>query len=309
LHERHEQSRNGVVGIFARGSGGGRRQDDREQEGVEDFHSFAFEGRMLCTRANHVSMVATLFPSTLIATGGLIFAFEQSTFVGKVILFALFIASVFSWTVMVTKFRVVQRAKDQRRLFLDQFRADRQPLHLYTDRTRFEGAPVFSVYKAGCKELTYQLLGSPEVDETFRARLDSALKISPSQMRVVATAMERAVGETSLRLESQMIVLATAVSGAPFLGLLGTVWGVMDTFSDVAAAGSANLAAMAPGVSAALITTVLGLLVAIPAMFGYNYLLTTLRGMIVEMDNFAAELASEFEHKYVDHGDRSRTWR
>jgi biopolymer transport protein ExbB/TolQ len=228
---------------------------------------------------------------------------------GKIILLLLFVGSVFSWTVMVTKFRTVQRAQTQRRLFLERFRADRQPLHLYTDRTRFEGAPVFTVYKAGCKELTYQLLGSPDVDETFRARLDSAIKISPSQMRVVATAMERAVGETALRLESQMIVLATAVSGAPFLGLLGTVWGVMDTFSGVAAAGSASLAAMAPGVSAALITTVLGLLVAIPAMFGYNYLLTTLRGMIIEMDNFAAELASEFEHKYVDHGDRGRTWK
>ena len=107
-----------------------------------------------------------------------------------------------------------------------------------------------------------------------------------------------------LKLESQMILLATAVSGAPFLGLLGTVWGVMDTFGGVAAAGSANLAAMAPGVSAALITTVTGLLVAIPAMFGYNFLVTSIRAMIVEMDNFAAELASEFEHKYVDHGTR-----
>lgn len=98
-----------------------------------------------------------------------------------------------------------------------------------------------------------------------------------------------------------MILLATAVSGAPFLGLLGTVWGVMETFGDVAAAGSANLAAMAPGVSAALITTVTGLLVAIPAMFGYNYLVTTVRAMVVQLDNFAAELASEFEHKFVDH--------
>jgi biopolymer transport protein ExbB/TolQ len=167
---------------------------------------------------------------------------------------------------------------------------------------------VFAVYRAGCKELTFQLLGSAEVDETFRGRLDAAPKISPAQMRVVSTAMERAVGETALRLESQMILLATAVSGAPFLGLLGTVWGVMDTFGDVAAAGSASLAAMAPGVSAALITTVTGLLVAIPAMFGYNYLVTTLRGMVVELDNFAAELASEFEHKYVDHGERRTAW-
>ena len=137
----------------------------------------------------------------------------------------------------------------------------------------------------------------------------STARISPAQMRVVISAMERAVGETALKLESQMIVLATAVSGAPFLGLLGTVWGVMETFSDVAKAGSANLAAMAPGVSAALITTVTGLLVAIPAMFGYNYLVTTLRGIIVGLDNFGAELGSEFEHKYVDHGTREQTWK
>jgi biopolymer transport protein ExbB/TolQ len=168
---------------------------------------------------------------------------------------------------------------------------------------------VFAVYKAGCQELTFQLLGSSEVDETFRGRLEIAPKISPTQMRVVTSAMERAVGETALSLESQMILLATAVSGAPFLGLLGTVWGVMETFAGVAAAGSANLAAMAPGVSAALITTVTGLLVAIPAMFGYNFLVTTIRATIVELDNFGAELASAFEHKYVDHAERQKPWK
>ena len=124
----------------------------------------------------------------------------------------------------------------------------------------------------------------------------SRTKSRPAQMHAVNAAMERAVGETALKLESQMILLATAVSGAPFLGLFGTVWGVMDTFTGVAEAGSPNLAAMAPGVSGALITTVTALCVAIPAMFGYNFLVTSIRGMIVEMDNFAAELASEFEH-------------
>lgn len=254
-------------------------------------------------------MAAMIFPTNFLASGGIVFAFENSTLPGRLILLSLFIGSIFSWSVMVTKFRVIRHARRRREQFLDVFRADRQPLRIYTDRMRFEGAPVFSVYKAGCRELTFQLLGSADVDETFRARLDIAQKISPAQMRVVTTAMERAVGETALRLESQMILLATAVSGAPFLGLLGTVWGVMETFGDVAAAGSANLAAMAPGVSAALITTVTGLLVAIPAMFGYNYLVTTIRAMIVELDNFAAELASEFEHKYVDHGERVRSWK
>ncbi len=256
-------------------------------------------------------MAVTFFPTLLAASGSgsLLFVFEQLALPGWIILLSLFFASIFSWTVMVTKFRTIRRAQQRRDQFLALFRTDRQPLRIYTDRIRFDGAPLFAVYKAGCQELTFQLLGSAEVDETFRGRLDSAPRISPAQMRVVTSAMERAVGETALNLESQMIILATAVSGAPFLGLLGTVWGVMETFGDVAASGSANLAAMAPGVSAALITTVTGLLVAIPAMFGYNYLVTTLRGIIVGLDNFAAELGSEFEHKYVDHGERAKTWK
>ena len=75
----------------------------------------------------------------------------------------------------------------------------------------------------------------------------------------------------------------------------------MDTFTGVAIAGKPNLAAMAPGVSGALVTTVTALLVAIPAMFGYNFILTSIRSLIVQMDNFAAELESEFEHRYVSH--------
>lgn len=237
----------------------------------------------------------------LLADGGFLFALEHSTLPGKTVLLCLFIGSIFSWSVMVTKLRMVSYARKQSANFLELFRSHRQPLHIYESKLRFDGSPLWSIYRAGCKELTFHLLGSQEVDETFRARLEDSPKISPAQMRVVSTAMERAVGENALRLESQMILLATAVSGAPFLGLLGTVWGVMETFGGVAEAGSASLAAMAPGVSAALITTVTGLLVAIPAMFGYNFLVTTLRAMTVQMDNFGAELSSEFEHKYVEH--------
>jgi biopolymer transport protein ExbB/TolQ len=247
-------------------------------------------------------------PAQILAEGGgLIYALEHSTLPGMFVLCSLCLASVLSWSVMVTKFRVLRRARARRMDFLDAFRADRQPLSLYQSGARFAGAPVFAVYQAGCRELSFQMLGSTEVDETLAARLETAAKISPAQMRMVQTAMERCVGETALKLESQMVLLSTAVSGAPFLGLLGTVWGVMDTFSDVATAGKASLTAMAPGVSAALITTVTGLLVAIPAMFGYNWLVTTLRGMIVELDNFAAELSSAVEHKYVDHGERRRS--
>src|SRR6476469_6127507 len=254
-------------------------------------------------------MTALIFPLQFVAAGGLVFSFEHATIAGKMVLLLLAIASIFSWSVMVTKMRVIQFARKQSDRFLAAFRQDRQPLRMFESDARFPGSPVFTVYRAGCHELTFHILGSAEIDETFRARLEIADKITPAQMHAVSAAMERAVGETALKLESQMILLATAVSGAPFLGLLGTVWGVMDTFTGVAEAGSANLAAMAPGVSGALITTVTALCVAIPAMFGYNFLVTSIRAMTVEMDNFAAELASELEHKYVDHNAREVAFR
>ena len=232
----------------------------------------------------------------MIATG-LVYAFLESTFEGKLVLLTLFLASIFSWSVMVTKMRYLHFAKRQSARFSALFHRDRTPLRIYEQGVHFDGSPLYAIYAAGTAELCFQMLGSTEVDETFRARLDAADKISPAQMRAVQAAMERAVGESALKLESQMIILSTAVSGGPFLGLLGTV-------SGIASAGTANLAAMAPGVSGALITTVTGLLVAIPAMFGYNFLVTSVRSMIVQADNFAAELSSEIEHRYVEHGTR-----
>lgn len=246
-------------------------------------------------------MVGT--PAFIVASG-LVYAFDQSTIEGKAVLLALFLGSIFSWSVMVTKIRVLNFARRQSDRFSALFRQDRTPLRLFEQGVRFEGSPLYEIYEAGCEELCFQLLGSTEVDETFRARMETADKITPAQMRAVQAAMERAVGEAGLKLESQMIILSTAVSGAPFLGLLGTVWGVMDAFGGIAQAGTANLAAMAPGVAGALITTVVALLVAIPAMFGYNFLVTSVRSLIVQAENFAAELCSEIEHRYVEHGSR-----
>src|SRR6059058_6020677 len=149
--------------------------------------------------------------SILLAAGGLLFAFEHATIAGKLVLLLLAIVSIFSWSVMVTKLRVIQFARKQNARFLFAFRQDRQPLRLFEKNARFPGSPIFNVYRAGCQEMTFHLLGSAEVDETFRARLGSSEKISGAQMGAVTAAMERAVGETALELESQMILLATAV--------------------------------------------------------------------------------------------------
>ncbi len=125
-------------------------------------------------------------------------------------------------------------------------------------------------------------------------------KISHPSFDSVRVAMERAASEEALSLEKGMIILSTAVAGGPFIGLFGTVWGVMETFSGIGIANAASLNAMAPGVAAALLATVAGLSVAIPAMFAYNYMVTTIRAITQELDAFANEYATQLEHKYVD---------
>src|ERR1043166_2053311 len=138
-----------------------------------------------------------------LAAGGLTFAFEHATIAGKIVLALLAIFSIFSWSIMITKLRVVQFARKQTARFRTAFRKDRQPLRLFESRANFPGAPLYNVYRAGCEEIPFQLRGSAEVEETFKMRLGSAEKIAPAQMHAVNAAMERAVGETALGLESQ----------------------------------------------------------------------------------------------------------
>ncbi|MDR1190129.1 MAG: MotA/TolQ/ExbB proton channel family protein [Verrucomicrobiales bacterium] len=235
----------------------------------------------------------------LLADSGVVFAFQHSTLEGKAIIALLLIFSGISWSVMVDKYLHLRRARRENALFIRRYRNSRAPLDLYREQRRYAVSPAAAVYQAGARELAFNLLGSTEVDETFAARLQTAEPAGSVALSSVRSALERAVGEEGLKLEAQLILLATAVSGAPFLGLLGTVWGVMDAFSGVAVAGQASLTALAPGVSGALITTVAALLVAIPSMFGYNFLITSVKSMTVEIENFAAECQADFEHKYL----------
>ena len=118
------------------------------------------------------------------------------------------------------------------------------------------------------------------------------------QINAVRNVAERTMADQALLLENSMGLLATAASTAPFLGLLGTVWGVMEAFGGMAVTGTAMLSAVAPGISGALLTTVVGLLVALPSAVGYNLLSDRLRRMSVEMDNFTQELISDIETQY-----------
>ena len=218
------------------------------------------------------------------------FIWKESTAEAKVIIIFLLLFSIFAWSVMVAKAVQMRRAKKLNRLFENEFRTQKHPLDVYDRRVNVEDCPLFVVYQEGCKEVDTRL----KLPEGGRKTL-----LSIKAIEHVKRTLESGVASQSIKLESGLILLALAVSGAPFLGLLGTVWGVMSTFSGIAKTGSATMAAMAPGVSAALVTTVAGLLVAIPSMFGYNYLVHNLRVLTVELDNFAQALMSQLETEYL----------
>ena len=224
----------------------------------------------------------------------LVFVWNQARPEGKAIIILLVVFSIFAWSVMASKAMQMRRARRLNRLFDQEFRAQKGLLDIFDRKIQVHGCPLYAVYEMGCGEL------QRGVERAKAKRGEEEGKVSLRSIEHVKRALERAVSLESLRLESGLILLALAVSGAPFLGLLGTVWGVMSTFAEVAKAGNAQLTTMAPGVAAALVTTVAGLLVAIPSMFGYNWLVHHLRVLTVDMDNFAHELASKMEIDYLD---------
>jgi len=221
----------------------------------------------------------------------LVYIWDQATPEAKVIIFCLVILSVVAWFVMISKNIQMRQARKLNQYFTAEFRSQKAVLDMFDRRVQADACPLFKVYQAGSTELDARLKNP----DNSRKR-----QVSLKGIEHVKRTMENAVAQESLKLESGLILLAIAVSGAPFLGLLGTVWGVMSTFGHIAQQGSASLAAMAPGVSAALITTVAGLLVAIPSMFGYNWLVHNLRVLTVELDNFAQEIMSKIETEYLE---------
>ncbi|MCX6909744.1 MAG: MotA/TolQ/ExbB proton channel family protein [Verrucomicrobia bacterium] len=228
------------------------------------------------------------------------YSFSAAHLPGKVVIGILMVFSIFAWTVMFTKFGEVCRTRRLNKQFLEAFRSEKSAFDLFSQRVRVEGCSLYEIYTAGCKELkNYHGIESNPGGSLGLPGAAGARRVTLKQMDHVKGVIERTVAEQGLKLEQGLVMLATAVSGAPFLGLLGTVWGVMDAFGEIAIQGNASLTTMAPGVSGALITTVTGLLVAIPSMFAYNWLVHSIRGMTVEMDNFASELATALEREFV----------
>ena len=259
----------------------------------------------------------TISFSPLLANA-LSFALDKATIEGKLTIGLLLIVSFVSWSVMISKARQLYKASRMSKRFFEAYRATRDPMEIYNKNDDFTDAPAYEVYYGGAEELAYHLKNNPvqvvrtasfhqdllpeaarsaQTDLVARAR---TTKISNPSFESVKVSLERAVSAQAMSLEKGMIILTTAVAGGPFIGLLGTVWGVMETFSGIAIKQAASLTAMAPGVAGALIATVVGLFVAIPAMFAYNYMVTMIRNITQQLDNFTTEYATAIEHAYVD---------
>ena len=258
----------------------------------------------------------TTFIQPMFAANAAVYAIQNATTEGKITVLVLLILSLFSWTIIITKFRQLMIARKATKKFFAAYNSTRDPLDIQRKGEEFDGAPAYQLYIRGADELAYQLKNNPvqvqaaakfippnggEHTNTDYLARSAETKVSMASFEAVKVILEEASGGEAMALEKGMIVLSTAVAGGPFIGLLGTVWGVMSTFAGIAESRAATLTAMAPGVAAALVATVTGLLVAIPAMFAYNFMVTTIRAITQELDGFASRYANQIEHVYVDH--------
>ncbi|MGJ3241860.1 MAG: MotA/TolQ/ExbB proton channel family protein [Opitutales bacterium] len=216
---------------------------------------------------------------------GIFTYFAQSNVAGKVIIIFLILFSMVAWTVMIGKYLDLSRLRSLNLNFERKIGKIDQLLSLDTTDRGIGRGPYANLVREAL-EAFYRYGGEPTGGDPHKLSL---------RMGHVENALQRAVAEQTIRYESKMVMLGSIVTGAPFLGLLGTVWGVMDAFGSVAVQNTASLQNLAPGVSGALLTTVAGLLVAIPSVFGYNYLLTLSKVAITELENFASTVADRIE--------------
>jgi biopolymer transport protein TolQ len=202
------------------------------------------------------------------------------------ILLILGLLSVLSWMIMGVKYFKVSRAEREVVDFLARFRKARDLEQIQEAGKEMVRSPIAALVTVAVQEVR-QLRRLITKQQGSKLAFDSTLMMRDSLLM----AMERTVAEQGEQLRSYLVFLAITTMVSPFLGLLGTVWGIMIAFLDIAARGSANISVVAPGIADALITTIVGLAVAIPAVVGYNYFSNRIRRIIDKCNNFSLELA------------------
>jgi biopolymer transport protein TolQ len=223
---------------------------------------------------------ATASPATPHSSSAIVDMLHNSGPTAITVLVLLLIMSVFSWAVMIAKWRAFKEAEAQNKRFLRAFRKSARLSEIAAVADQFRPAPFVAVFH--------------EITDEYQRQ--SGGRGTPPNPQALERAAQTAASESLTAMENRLTWLATIAQVAPFVGLFGTVMGIIDAFHGLGTAGAATLRAVAPGISEALITTAAGLIVAVPAVMGYNQLTARLRTFGARMDDFGRELLNAIEN-------------
>ncbi len=219
--------------------------------------------------------------------------FAGTGLVVKLVLFILLYFSVVSWAIIFFKLLQVHRANNESNRFLDFFWKTKKFESIHPQLDRFPNSPLTVLFSEGYSELK-------KLMEQGEAKISSdGISTDLGGIDNIARALRRATTSEITRLEKYLTFLATTGSTAPFIGLFGTVWGIMTAFKGIGETGSASLAVVAPGIAEALIATAIGLVAAIPAVMGYNHFQNKIKVLIGEMDNFSTEFLNIVQRTFA----------
>ncbi len=216
---------------------------------------------------------------------------SKATLVVKVVLLILLFFSVFSWTIIIYKRRALRAASVQSRKFLEVFKKSRNLNDVQDAAKGFPASPQAAIFLAGYKEIAYLAKQQQAAGATGNGN-------GGTRLENLGRALTKASNAEVAKMEKMMGFLATTGSVTPFVGLFGTVWGIMDTFLTIGKTRSTSLITVAPGIAEALIATAVGLFAAIPAVIAYNAFLHRIKDQITDMEDFSLELLSIAERLY-----------
>jgi len=237
----------------------------------------------------------------MIIANSLISGFAGSNFVGQALVLVQILGSVVMVATIIGKVRELGYIGMSTRRFLRDFANCHDVLEYYLQRRPSAKSGIEGIYKESCERLLKML--TPDVRALLVGReAGDAASLTGREVELVRGTCEHALDEEEIRVEHGMGIIATIVALEPMLGLLGTVWGVLDAFAEMGNAGSANLATIAPSISAALVTTVVGLLIAIPGVVAFNNLNAKVRGITADIEGFSDELMGRIACEFQGRG-------
>lgn len=228
-------------------------------------------------------------------------AFFQSDTVGKIIVILLLVLSCIAWSVIIRKIVEMRKIHAADADFSHAFNGQRNPLELFVRNRSFPNSALEQVYRAACEATQHEFESSADKqNRPVGDRFDlSEEKLTLAQIESIRKVAACTASDQCILLADQMDVIATSYTVAPMLGLFGTVWGVMVAFIAMGQQGVANLSAVAPGIASALLTTVLGLVVAIPAVFMNNILTRRFNFVSSQVEDFPEKFAVRLQQSFL----------